>query len=144
MLAILPHSDMGEFSVVKNDPLPLITTSPPPTTTTPTATTTIPAAARKQDFMDEFLTDPEPYLRRLAEEEIWRKRQRQRMERLRREQLQRKWRRKRFRHNSQGVSPLQTVFYKRTRSFYASPLHYPPHLRRRSSQISLHKAVPGL
>ena len=99
---------MGEFSVVKNDPLPLITTPPPPTTTTPTVPTTIPAAARKQDFMDEFLTDPEPYLRRLAEEEIWRKRQRQRMERLRKEQLQRKWRRKRFRHNSQGVS-LQDV-----------------------------------
>ena len=131
MLAILPHSDMGEFSVVKNDPLPLITTPPPPTTTTSSAPTTI-QASRKQDFMDEFLTDPEPYLRRLAEEEIWRKRQRQRMERLRREQLQRKWRRKRFRHNTQGVSPIQRIFCKRTRPFYASPLHYSPHFRRRS------------
>ena len=54
--------------------------------------------------MDEFLTDPEPYLRRLAEEEIWRKRQRQRMERLRREQLRRNRRRKRYRHNNPGVS----------------------------------------
>ena len=54
--------------------------------------------------MDEFLTDPEPYLRRLAEEKIWRKRQQERMERLRREQLRRNRRRKRFRHNNQGVS----------------------------------------
>ena len=61
--------------------------------------------------MDEFLTDPEPYLRRLAEEEIWRKRQRQRMERLRREQLRKDRRRKRLRHNNQGqgVSQNQRV-----------------------------------
>ena len=59
--------------------------------------------------MDEFLTDPEPYLRRLAEEKIWRKRQQERMERLRREQLRRNRRRKRFRHNNQGVSQNHSV-----------------------------------
>ena len=41
-----PHADMGEFSVVNGDPVPLITTPSPPTSTSSTPTPT--PAARKQ------------------------------------------------------------------------------------------------